>query len=217
MLLGITSKRAQLLKTAAEQLGIPIFAITDACATKEAEWDIKAIPNASNNQFLACIKHAQFVITDSFHGMCFCIIFRVPFLVILNSKRGGSRMTSLLQRLSLENRMVSENNLTTLKESMLAPIDYNAVALKLNAEINRSLTWLKQALYTEIGPKALSEYDVLDLRMDEEIAMLRKTMSSFREGKRKSLLQRGILCVKENGMKYTMKRFLEKVRHKLMR
>ena len=125
-------------------------------------------------------------------------------------------MTSLLQRLSLESRLISENDLIDLKGSMLTPIDYGTVSQKLNAEIERSFAWLKHALYADIGSKALSEYNILDQRMDEEISKLRRAGFSTHERKSKLLLQRGIRCLKENGMKYTIKRFFEKVQHKLI-
>ena len=52
--------------------------------------------NISVEQWLSNIYNAKFVITDSFHGAVFCIIFNVPFMVKLNAVRGNTRLESLL-------------------------------------------------------------------------------------------------------------------------
>jgi hypothetical protein len=57
-------------------------------------------------EWLRSIKNAEFVITDSFHGTVFSIIFNKPFLVYGNKARGISRFESLLDLLNLKNRLV---------------------------------------------------------------------------------------------------------------
>ncbi|ANG61161.1 polysaccharide pyruvyl transferase [Marinobacterium aestuarii] len=52
--------------------------------------------------WLASFANAEFVLTDSFHGMVFSIIFGKPFFVIINKKRGAARFNSLLGRLGLD-------------------------------------------------------------------------------------------------------------------
>lgn len=42
-------------------------------------------------EFLAGIAHAEFVLTDSFHGMVFSMIFGKPYAIIGNAKRGLTR------------------------------------------------------------------------------------------------------------------------------
>ncbi|UYW02032.1 polysaccharide pyruvyl transferase family protein [Flavobacterium agricola] len=53
---------------------------------------------------------ADFVVTDSFHGTVFSIIFNKPFLAITNVERGASRFTSLLKLFNLEHRLVTDIN-----------------------------------------------------------------------------------------------------------
>src|SRR5690606_1697067 len=48
---------------------------------------------------------ASFVITDSFHGTVFSIIFNKPFISLINPSRGASRFYSLLTALGLEGRL----------------------------------------------------------------------------------------------------------------
>jgi len=48
---------------------------------------------------------AQFVVTDSFHGTVFSILFNKPFIAIANKERGLTRFTSLLKLFHLEDRL----------------------------------------------------------------------------------------------------------------
>lgn len=50
---------------------------------------------------------AQFVVTDSFHGCVFSIIFNKPFIVYANIQRGNNRIESLLKIFGLESRLIS--------------------------------------------------------------------------------------------------------------
>ena len=49
---------------------------------------------------------AEYVVTDSFHGTVFSIIFNKPFVVMANRERGMARFTSLLKKFDLEERWV---------------------------------------------------------------------------------------------------------------
>ena len=50
-------------------------------------------------------RDAKMVITDSFHGTIFSIIFNKEFYSISNQSRGGSRFESLLSQFNLSNRL----------------------------------------------------------------------------------------------------------------
>ena len=58
-------------------------------------------------QWLQSFRDARMIITDSFHGCVFSIIFNKPFWVLGNSDRGTARFTSLLSTFGLEDRLVS--------------------------------------------------------------------------------------------------------------
>jgi len=81
--------------------------------------------------WLAHFYYADFVITDSFHGMVFSIIFNKQFLVIGNKERGLTRFTSLLKLLGLENRIIT--NKDDFQEKITdQKIDYNLINSKLD-------------------------------------------------------------------------------------
>ena len=58
-------------------------------------------------QWLKSFIDAKIVITDSFHGVVFSIIFNKPFWVVANVNRGFARFSSLLKLFGLEDRIVS--------------------------------------------------------------------------------------------------------------
>ena len=66
-------------------------------------------------QWLRGFMDAKFVVTDSFHGCVFSILFNKPFIVIGNAERGLSRFVSLLKSFGMENRLIiiGENNHTS--------------------------------------------------------------------------------------------------------
>lgn len=61
-------------------------------------------------QWLRGFMDAKFVVTDSFHGCVFSILFNKPFIVIGNAERGLSRFVSLLKSFGMENRLIIEEN-----------------------------------------------------------------------------------------------------------
>lgn len=75
-------KRIQLI---AEEKGlIPYIMSTDIVEVK-----------ISIEQWLRCFRDAEYVVTDSFHGLVFSYIFEKPHLALANSFRGNARMESL--------------------------------------------------------------------------------------------------------------------------
>ena len=62
-------------------------------------------------KWLTLFQNAQFVITDSFHGTVFSIIFNKSFCTIGNKTRGNDRINSLLERLHLTNRFIDINSI----------------------------------------------------------------------------------------------------------
>lgn len=69
---------------------------------------------------------AEFIITDSYHGCIFSIIFNKQFIAIGNKERGLARFLSLLKLLDLEDRMIlRKQNLTIDLVTKL--IDYKKI------------------------------------------------------------------------------------------
>ena len=96
----------------------------------------------SMEEWLAMFRDAKMVITDSFHGTVFSIIFNKEFFTIANQSRGGSRFTSLLSQLSLSDRMF--NSIFDVKFN--DNTDWSIVNNKLSLLKDNSLNFLMSAL-----------------------------------------------------------------------
>ncbi len=100
-------------------------------------------PTQSVTKWLDNISSSEFVITNSFHGMVFSIIFRKQFLVFMNSERGAARFKSLLAMFGLEDRLVSHNQWQTVIDNK---IDYNLIESLLMDWQNKSINFINTAL-----------------------------------------------------------------------
>lgn len=98
----------------------------------------------SVEEWLWEIKNADFVITDSFHGMVFSILFKKQFLVIGNPQRGMARFSSLLDLLGLQSRLLSSSDMASARVTEL--IDYDIVDMKCFQPIIKSKKFLSQVL-----------------------------------------------------------------------
>lgn len=109
--------------------------------------DIDACVYPTVTRWLRSFMDAQMVLTDSFHGCVFSIIFNKPFWVIGNKSRGMARFHSLLAMYGLEHRLVSPEDAGSV--DFAEPIDWEKVNCKREKLRQRSLTYLKQNLNHE--------------------------------------------------------------------
>lgn len=63
----------------------------------------------SVEKWLSCFRDCSLVVTDSFHGTVFSIIFNKEFYVLQNVERGFTRLISLLNTFELGDRILSQN------------------------------------------------------------------------------------------------------------
>lgn len=97
--------------------------------------------------FLHGIKNSDFVITDSFHGTIFSILFNKNFITYANSERGKSRFTSLLNEFGLQERIVLSSH-DIDKKILNKKINYSIVNKLIEDKRNISIRFLKKSLYT---------------------------------------------------------------------
>lgn len=97
---------------------------------------------SSPQEFIGLIKNAQFVITNSFHGTVFSIIYRKNFFTFLNKNDRNSRLESITQILGLENRL--KKGISKLPDNL--ETDYTQAEIKLNILKKQSIDFLKNAL-----------------------------------------------------------------------
>lgn len=66
----------------------------------------KQIYDAGPGEFVGWIKDASYVVTDSFHGTVFSLIFSKQFYTFIALERTSSRIKNILGKVGLENRII---------------------------------------------------------------------------------------------------------------
>ena len=105
--------------------------------------DIQEIMTAGPSDFVGLFSRAEFVVTNSFHGTVFSINFSKPFYsVIKNHHSTNSRLTNILKKLGLDNRIIPVGS--SLPE--ISDIDYSVPSERLEEERVHSVEYLRKAL-----------------------------------------------------------------------
>ena len=123
-LLDITSQlREQIELYAKENNLTPVYLSSDTFDKNKT---------VSIGKWLAYISKSKMIITDSFHGTVFSIIFKREFRTIVNQKRGADRFYSLFRKLNICDHVVDIDN-----------ISFDAIDINWN-EVDQKITeWRK--------------------------------------------------------------------------
>ena len=100
-------------------------------------------------EWLYLFKNAELVLTNSFHGTCFSIIYEKPFLALINSERGSDRFEFLLGQFGLKERLTySPRDLSEKYEALSSlPIDFHKAFDTARPHLEFSEKWLSGMLY----------------------------------------------------------------------
>lgn len=97
----------------------------------------------SFSTWIKAFDKGDFVLTDSYHGCVFAILFNRPFVVVANKDRGLSRFDSLLGMLGLEDRMIfSFDELESRIGTLAGPVDFIHANAVLAEKKRQSLDFL---------------------------------------------------------------------------
>lgn len=91
--------------------------------------------------FLSLIKNAKYVVTGSFHGTAFSIIFKKNFYSIMDKRTPNTRVTSLLSMIGISDRACGFNEIKPLSD-----IDYTKVDKILIEKRQEAMSFLKSSL-----------------------------------------------------------------------
>jgi hypothetical protein len=95
-------------------------------------------------KWLSAIYYADYVITDSFHGTVFSLLFNKQFVVYGNIQRGMSRMQDLLGRVWLQDRLITSCFNTS--ELFEKEIDWRIVNKQIDSYKDPSMSFLENAM-----------------------------------------------------------------------
>jgi len=96
-------------------------------------------------EWLGYFKNSSYIITNSYHGVIFSLIFKKQFFVLCDKSK-MQKNADLLQQLDLEDRVLDSKKLSNLPKNPLNVIDYEAVDRKLEQEISKSKNYLIDVL-----------------------------------------------------------------------
>lgn len=132
--------KTQVVETAKETLGLPQFSNQHNKHTVNSE----KIPSIES--WIKGFADADFVITDSFHGTVFSIIFNKPFISLVNVGRGASRFQSILEKLDLSGRLLTGYDSDKVNVLLAESISFHQVNTQIAEIKNKSLGMLEQEL-----------------------------------------------------------------------
>lgn len=139
--------KQKIINTISQNLGKEIFYNQPEKTVKESFIikDLNHYIYPSIENWIKSFIEADFIVTDSFHGSVFSILFNKPFISIVNRERGASRFESLLGQLNLTNRMV--NDISEISIDLIHDkINYRSVNEKLTDLKYKSIDYLNKAL-----------------------------------------------------------------------
>lgn len=93
-------------------------------------------------EFLSMVKHAEFVVTNSFHGTAFSTTFEKPYVSVVTGQ-ADTRMHSLLEQLGLADHLVTKDKIDI--DGMFAT-DFASVSEKKTALRQTSFDFIKTSL-----------------------------------------------------------------------
>ena len=127
----------------AKQRNLKIVRICRDAYPEHSGSDVEEILTAGPSDFVGLFSKADFVVTNSFHGTVFSINFSKPFYSVIKSHHStNSRLTSILKKLGLEDRIVPVGS----QLPMISDIDFSDPSAKLEAERKLSIEYIKKAL-----------------------------------------------------------------------
>ena len=106
------------------------------------------LPGVQNEQatipkWLSLIKHSEYVITTSFHGVVFCLLYHKPFYAVLlqnEYSKGNDRIVSLLANVGLENRAIASTK--DIEKAHIADICWEEIDEKIHQFRKKSIDFL---------------------------------------------------------------------------
>lgn len=96
--------------------------------------------------WLRSIKDCKLLVTDSFHGVCFALIFNKPFICIKNSERGNARFATLIEYFDISENFVASVAEIYSKDLNNLKIDFQKINSKITQKQKDDLEVIRKVL-----------------------------------------------------------------------
>ena len=156
-MLDPNEEKTKVLKHLSKKLGLKIVSVTD----KQYENNEKVkllknfgvIENATIPEQIYHLMNAKYVVTDSYHGTCFAVLFKKNFVAMVNAKRGTSRFDTIGKLFGVADRFVFDPSEVLTRDELLVRPDYSKIEPKMKKAIEKSKAWLNNQLLSKKQPK----------------------------------------------------------------
>ncbi len=168
-------------RTVAEQRGLSIVDISPNPFRKIK--GTRKMTDIGPGEFLDLFHRASYVVTNSFHGTAFSVIYEKPFIVVPHSTR-AARILNLADTLGLRDRIALESGYRDP-----GPVDYEAVGNRLRTLRRASMDYLRGILGE---PESVSDPD--EQTSGEERGNASGEAHGGRHGEIPQLTRQRVLC-----------------------
>ena len=128
--LGKRDEEVLQLCSLAQKIGKKAFTVNAGRSLRIFKFTFAFYPGIE--QWIRAFDDAEVIITDSFHGVCFSLLFNKPFYVIGNKLGGVSRINSILHLFGLNNRFINSlDGFKTFEQLANRNIDYTKINNRL--------------------------------------------------------------------------------------
>ncbi len=183
-ILNPTEDKKKAIQLISKQLDLPYHIILDGQANfdaiKQQMNDPNVLENVEIEDWLSLIQHADYLVTDSYHGFCFSIIFKRPMSVIPNVLRGLTRFEDLAELTGLTSRFEYSYQDFVNHQPWNIPIDFTLVDNNLRNFKKDSYEWLASVLVapkTPVKSKGLVLWKTLEY--EQRIHKLEETIQAL--------------------------------------
>jgi hypothetical protein len=122
-----------------QSTGLPVVVVGSRMGRKQGDVFI----NASVEEFIHLFMNASYVITDSFHGTAFSLIFRKPFWSLIKVKAAAARLVNIHSVCGVQGRLLETDHKLNPQQLDLSYVD---IDVNLGRFIISSMEYLDAAL-----------------------------------------------------------------------
>lgn len=136
----------------AKSRGLRVVSIlSDECNSDDFSVFDEVVSGKGPEDFVNLIRNADFVLTDSFHGLAFSVINEKQFFIFYRNRTDtkqsrNSRIDNILKTWGLESRLIIDPENT---DTFVDQIDYSDVNQRVAEQRDKSLSFLRRALNNE--------------------------------------------------------------------
>lgn len=151
-----TNKYKKFVKKISNHLDLDVFYLSTKTSIESY---YKQVPfDVGPSEFVSLIDNAEYICTDSYHGMIFSIIFNKPFSIFKrfddnDPMNQNSRVLDLLKLLKLENRLFTCNS----KIDDILEIDYTYANNVIGKKREESLHYLENSLCSATNSNSIND------------------------------------------------------------